>query len=701
VSLIAQQTNPETPSPSISDNAVLDEFEIPFGQWIDQAVDWTENNLEPVLNIIEWPFDQLISVIVVDTLKAVSWVWVALAFFVIGTLSRNLKVGTFAAIGLGICGILGNAYWIQTAATIGFIGVAVFLCAIIGIPLGIACGRIDGVWNTVRPVLDAMQVVHSFVYMLPFVYFFGIGEVSATMVTMVFALPPLVRLTNLGIRQVPSDVVEASRAYGAPERRVLFDVQFPLARPAIMTGINQTLLLAISMLAIAAIMGAGGLGTLLFRAIQNQDVAAGGASGLAFFLVAVILDRISQRDGDESGGLLKRIRLAWAHRRDPETLLKTHEPNKAPAESDIDYGKIASISSSERVPMVITAAGALLTVLSVLLPWTSGGGFLSAYGRRTDETLVGESFNGLAASGGSWVGILVAVLGSFVLLSVAITSLSPGRGPRWLTADGAVIAALAVSVMMAAYFLARPSHLAVGQNTGSGAILALIGSVIATIGAVWWIQHAPHSPLHPISDNFSWGQVFGAVAASLLIGVGAISIWSYDIRGDVIITPEVQAQIDDLLAKSELDPRQSSVYGAQVSTIYNSLKRSDKILISGTSSEGTSLGTWAYVTSLVALGSTLLAAGVMSTTERFRWRWNTITAGFGAGIVCIAFAWIATHVRSADDNYFSGVGSFLVLVGGVVLVSTTLPVLREFRRAKIFKDTDDETTLPRNPITAV
>ena len=127
--------------------------------------------------------------------------------------------------------------------TVGMVIVSVALCSLIGIPLGVLCARKDAVWGVVRPVMDAMQVIHSFTYMVPFVFFFSIGVVPATMVTMIYALPPLVRLTNLGIRQVPEDVVEASRAYGAPESRVLLDVQLPLARPAIMTGLNQCLML--------------------------------------------------------------------------------------------------------------------------------------------------------------------------------------------------------------------------------------------------------------------------------------------------------------------------------------------------------------------------------------------------------------------------------------------------------------------------
>ncbi|MXW87986.1 MAG: ABC transporter permease subunit, partial [Acidimicrobiaceae bacterium] len=264
--VLAQQQSDEVLRPGFFDNEVTEQFLVPVGAWADQAVDWIAVRLDWLLSIIKWPFDALIGLLVDDILEPLPWVVVVLAFFVIGTLTRNVRVGAFAAVALSICGILGNNYWQQTARTIGYVGVAVLLCVIVGIPLGVACGRADSVWRVVRPLLDGLQVIPSFVYMLPFIFFFGIGVVPATMVTMTFALPPLVRLTNLGVRQVPGDVVEASRAYGAPEWRVLLDVQLPLARPAIATGINQTLLLAVSMLGVAAIMSAGGLGRVLLQA---------------------------------------------------------------------------------------------------------------------------------------------------------------------------------------------------------------------------------------------------------------------------------------------------------------------------------------------------------------------------------------------------------------------------------------------------
>ncbi len=693
MSLLAQQSSGEIPDPSITDNEVLDQFQIPFGEWMDQAVDWIAVELDWLLSVIKWPFETLINLLVADILEPISWVWVVLAFFVIGTLARNVKVGAFAALGLSVCGILGNAYWLETARTIGFIGVAVLLCVIVGIPLGIACGRVDAIWQVVRPVLDAMQVVHSFVYMLPFIYFFGIGEVSATMVTMVFALPPLVRLTNLGVRQVPGDVVEASRAYGAPEWRVLVDVQIPLARPAIMTGINQTLLLAISMLGIAAIMGAGGLGRLLFKAINNQSVSDGAAAGLAFFLVAVVLDRISQREGESTRSLFRRIRLAWSHRRDPENLLATDEPDTDAAGVDADpaeadQGTFAELTGAERTSMLTAGAGGILAAISVFLTWSSGAGFISAYGRRVDEELAGQSFNGLSASGGSWFGFLTLALSLFVIASVVTTLLKPGQGPRWWTADGSLISSLALSIMMIAYLLASPSDLTTGQSTGTGAYVALIGGIIATVGSVLWIRQAPHTPAHPLSARVSWGQVIGGCFAIVSIAIGSISGWSFDERADIIITPEVQAQLDELAEKAEADPRQSSVYAMQISTLEAELSADDRIITDGVSDQGPRFGVWTLLAGLVGLAVIFPAAGFQRRDEHQRWRWNAIVAGVGTGIVCVAFAWVLTQVRSADDSYFSGIGSFMAITGGVIIVATAFPVLREFGRSKVYSDTE-------------
>ncbi len=689
MTVLAQASNDagESVTHDLTDNRVLEDFRIPFGKWVDQAVDWIVVNLEWLLALIEWPFSFLNDILVETILEPISWVWVVLFFFVIGTLIRNVQVGLFAAVSLAVCGLLGNTFWLETARTIGFIGVAVVLCVIIGIPLGVACGRVDAFWQVVRPVLDAMQVVHSFVYMLPFIYFWGIGTVSATMVTMVFALPPLIRLTNLGVRQVPADVVEASRAYGAPEWRVLFDVQIPLARPAIMTGINQTLLLAISMLGIAAIMGAGGLGRLLFNALSRQDVGLGASAGLAFFLVAVVLDRISQTEASDKGSLFRRIRLAWLHRRDPEQLL-VDGSGDAPAESsdndDVEES-FAEVSAQERPWMLVSAVGGVLAIVSVFLTWTQDGGFISAFGRRSDENIVGESFNGLAASGGSWFGYLTLAFGLTIVAAVVTTSLAPGRGPRFFTTDGALISSLGLLVMMICYMLTSPAS-GTSPGTGAGVYLALVGALLATVGSLMWIRCAAHAPLHPLSLKIGWGRIIGGTIATLVILIGAFSGWSFDERTDQVVSAETEALIEELRQKALDNPADAGPIAAEISSLRAQLTLTERKITDGVSSEGTGLGILTLVAGLIGLATTLPAGGLFGREEQRQWRWSTVTAGIGVGVAAVGFNWIFVHVRSADPNYVSGVGSFLTTIGGFMLAATALSVLREFRRSKIYSD---------------
>ncbi len=678
--VLAQETGP-----GLTDNAVLDEFEIPFGAWMDQAVDWIDTQLQPALDAFAWPFETLIDLLVNDFLAEISWVWFIAGMFVIASLVRNVKVGVFVAGSLTICGILGNAFWLETARTIGFIAVAVLLCVIIGIPIGIACGRVDSVWQVVRPVLDAMQVVHSFVYMLPFIFFFGIGEVSATMVTMVFALPPLIRLTNLGIRQVPDDVVEAARAYWSSELRVLTDVQLPLARPAIMTGVNQTLLLAISMLGIAAIMGAGGLGKLLFRALSNQDVALAAAAGLAFFLVAVVLDRMSQREDTDSGNLFRRIHQAWVHRRDPESLLP--DEDEASRIVTVKHQDVfTAVGATERVPMFVTLGGAVLTAIGVLLSWTADAGKYSAFGNREHENLAGGTFNGLHAAGGSWFGYLTLFLALLVIGSVVVSMLRPGRGPRWLAPDGAVIGAVAMLALTLVHVLGSASELALDPGTGIGLILALVGAVVATAGALLWARAAPQVPDRPLSADIAWGPLIGVGIAVLVLLAGAFSGWSLDGRTDVVISPELQERLDALRAEAEANPADAGPIAAQISAALAEARLEAAVVVDGLEGAGARLGLWTLLLGGAALLTTLPAIGVGRRDEHRQWWWSSITAGIGAGITCVALAWVFTHVRSADPNYVSGIGAFLAMLGGVFIVAAVARTINLFRRAKVYDD---------------
>ncbi|MXV90878.1 MAG: ABC transporter permease subunit, partial [Acidimicrobiia bacterium] len=237
------------------DNENLDTWEIPFGLWTEEITFWLTTHIKGFLDAVKWPVDKLLELIIDNLLQDwLPWPAVLLLFFLVGALTRNVRVGLGSAAALAVCGLLGNEYWDLTMETVGMVIVAVLICTAFGIPLGIVASRFDRFWNRLRPILDGMQVIHPFVYLLPIIFLFGVRRTPGVLATLVFALPPIVRLTNLGLRQVPGDVVEAARAFGAPERRVLREVQLPLARPAIMAGLNQTLLLSLSMVGIVAII---------------------------------------------------------------------------------------------------------------------------------------------------------------------------------------------------------------------------------------------------------------------------------------------------------------------------------------------------------------------------------------------------------------------------------------------------------------
>ena len=173
-------------------------------------------------------------------------------------------------------------------------GLAVVMALIVGIPLGILCGLNDRAWKTVSPILDGMQTMPSFVYLIPAIPFFGLGGVSACFATVVMSAPAAIRLTAIGIRGVPHEMVEAADAFGSTPAQRLVKVQLPLALPTIMAGVNQTIMLALSMVVIAAMIGAGGLGREVWRSIQRLEAGTGLEAGIAIVVVAVILDRVTQ-----------------------------------------------------------------------------------------------------------------------------------------------------------------------------------------------------------------------------------------------------------------------------------------------------------------------------------------------------------------------------------------------------------------------
>ncbi|KPP85968.1 MAG: glycine betaine/proline transport system permease protein [Rhodobacteraceae bacterium HLUCCO07] len=189
--------------------------------------------------------------------------------------------------------------WSETMTTLAMILTAVVFCALVGVPLGIAAARSDRFAVILRPVLDIMQTIPPFVYLVPIVMLFGVGMTPGIIATIVFALPPIVRLTNLGLRSVPENLVEAAYAFGATRSQVLWDVQIPLALRTIMAGLNQTLMLALSMAVIAALIGAGGLGLTVYTGLGRLDIGTATEGGIGIVLLAIILDRITQALGEE------------------------------------------------------------------------------------------------------------------------------------------------------------------------------------------------------------------------------------------------------------------------------------------------------------------------------------------------------------------------------------------------------------------
>lgn len=594
---------------SIFDEGILDQWEIPVGQWVDQAVDWINNNLSHVLDVIRWPFQFLFDNVVQDILLSVSWVWVVAAFFVVGTLVRGVKVGVMAASALTLCGFLGTGYWTATMESVGLILVSVFLCAVIGIPLGILCGRVNAVWQVVRPILDAMQVIHPFVFMLPVIFFFGFREVPSTMVTMIFALPPLVRLTNLGIRQVPEDVVEASRSFGAPEFKVLTDVQLPLARPAIMTGLNQTLLLAISMGGIAAIMGAAGLGLLIFRAVSNLDVGLAGSAGLAYFIVAVVLDRISQPEASDAGNLFGRIRAAWSHRKDPEGLLD--KPGFARSVGPkAGAGAYTALTGGERTAAGITGLGAVVAIVAVFLTWSNDSGLISGYARSDDLDLPGGAFNGINAAGGSFYGILVLTAAAFALLAVVWSLAATSRGSNWLNAAGATMAGGAVAITALSFVLAEPKDIATAYSHGPGPYLALVGGLVALAAGWYWAWQSPIGELKPVPEGIGWGRLLGGFAAVALMAMSVYSGWSFDQRAETVITPEIQAELDEVRAKAASGELVASIAAQEIQRITNQAVAGELLVTDGLASNGPRLGFPPLALSIVGICTLGLASGL-------------------------------------------------------------------------------------------
>lgn len=708
--------------PSFFDSEVLDEYRLPFGDWLEQGINWATVNMGGVFDWIKWPFQALFDLLLeakftgfpwpewmgLETLDRrvadpyfdlniglleLPWWVVVIVMSGIALFARNARVAVFTAAALVVSALMGPEYWLAITQTIGIVLVAVFASAIVAIPLGIACGRIDGLWAVVRPTLDAMQVVHSFVYMLPFIFFFDIGMVSATMVAMVFALPPLVRLTNLGIRQVPEDVVEASRSFGASERRVLFDVQLPLARTAIMTGLNQTLMLAFSMLGIAAIMGAEGLGRLMYRAINNQNSGLAASSGLAFFLVAVAMDRISQRDGDERT-FGQRFVAALTNLRTPENLLPDADDVVKVA---ADEPALEGLSVRERLGLPLVLAGSILALISLPMTWSTGS-IVSSHARAVDEVL-GGSHSGLDATGGSWFGVTIGGFAVLAMLAAGNTLLRGGGGSRLLGPESTLIGGGAMFGAALGFLTVNSGGVA--TSMGFAPWLAMLGAVLVLAGGAWASVDAPFAPHRPLPDGLQKGRMLGGLAALVLLVLGCFSYWIVDQRIDTRTPEQLEVFIADQEARIAAADEPTETQLERLAELQDILALGGRINLNSFTEAGPGFGPFILGLGVIALLFVLPGAGLFGVrSENGRRFFNGLAAAAGFAITGLALGWIGSLARTNDkeslgDDGFaelivSGAGSFFVLCAGLIFFATARPVLNLFFRRKVYKTSAQE-----------
>jgi len=268
--------------------------QMPIADWIDQFIDWltshfgglfegVSNGVESVVNSIVSGLSFIPSIILTIALSLIAW-WLT-----------KKSIALFTFIGFLFIDYLG--YWDAMLDTLALVVTSVIISVVVGVPIGIWASQKDTVRNIVTPILDFMQTMPAFVYLLPAIFFFNIGVVPGVVASVIFAMPPTIRLTILGIQQVPDDIIEATESFGATTGQRLLKVQIPLATSTIMAGINQSIMLALSMVVIASMVGAPGLGEEVYRAVTQLKTGVGVEAGLAIVIVAIVLDRITQHAG--------------------------------------------------------------------------------------------------------------------------------------------------------------------------------------------------------------------------------------------------------------------------------------------------------------------------------------------------------------------------------------------------------------------
>lgn len=264
---------------------------IPLGDWIEKLEDWLTGNLGPLFDLIHSVIGSM-----VDGIEALLTVAPAIVL-IIAITALTYWIGKWRIALFGLAGLLlidNLGLWGPSMQSLSLVLTASILSVVVGVPIGVLCARSRTTRNIVTPVLDFMQTMPAFVYLLPAVSFFSLGVVPGVIASIIFAIPPTIRLTNLGIRQVPSELVEAADAFGSTPAQKLIKLQLPLAMPTIMAGINQTIMLSLSMVVISSMIGAQGVGAYVYRAVTQAKTGVGFEAGIAIVIMAILLDRLTQ-----------------------------------------------------------------------------------------------------------------------------------------------------------------------------------------------------------------------------------------------------------------------------------------------------------------------------------------------------------------------------------------------------------------------
>ncbi|CAH2463878.1 ABC transporter permease [Bacillus mycoides] len=265
---------------------------IPLGEWVDSFVASLYENFEGLFRGFSYIIGGFVDLLTNFLIIIPAILMIIILCFLIWYTTRKLSLVIFTLIGLLF--ILNINYWAQTMQTLALVLTSVIISIIVGIPIGILASQNERFSKFLKPTLDFMQTMPAFVYLIPAITFFGVGVVPGIIASVIFAMPPTIRFTDLGIRQVPEDLIEAANAFGSTTSQKLFKVQLPLATGTIMAGVNQSIMLSLSMVVTASLVGAPGLGVDVYRSVTQVNIGMGFEAGLAIVVIAIILDRITQ-----------------------------------------------------------------------------------------------------------------------------------------------------------------------------------------------------------------------------------------------------------------------------------------------------------------------------------------------------------------------------------------------------------------------